>query len=235
MKQTDKGLVLNRFSYSETSLMIKCLTESNGLKSFLFQGAKKKKGLVISPLMPIEFTYYQKEEHQLAKMTDARLTTSFQSIPFDPVKSTILFFEVDILTKVLHEGDKDSLVYDYILEELHWLDSNNDLTNYPIYWLLYLSKTLGFYPHKIGDKTPYFDLEEGEFSSVPPQNLQFKTGYEIELLSNLIPCNKSEILGYKIPKTIRKTIIHILLAYYKLHIPNFRNSNALEIIETIWE
>jgi DNA repair protein RecO (recombination protein O) len=235
MKKTARGIVIQRFSYSETSLIVHCFTENEGLKSFLFQGAKKKKGVVLLPLSPIEFSYYQKDESQLAKMTDATLYQSFATIPFDPVKSTVVFFEVEILANVLHEGVVDTHLYDFLVSELAWLDEHATLANYPIYWMLEVSQQLGFYPLKTEENTPYFDLENGEFLSYIPSNFTYKSGVEVDLLGAILTLDKNHLLELSIPKDVRKQTLQLLLTYFKYHIPNFNPTNSLEVIESIWE
>ena len=235
MKKTSRGLIIQRFSYSETSLIVHCFTENEGLKSFLFQGAKKKKGVVLLPLSPIEFSYYQKDEGQLAKMTDAILYQSFGTIPFDPVKSTVVFFQVEILVNVLHEGVIDKHLYTFLEEELAWLDANDNLANYPIYWLLEVSQQLGFYPLKTEDNTPYFDVENGEFLPFIPSNFSYKSGLDVDVLGSLLALPKEVLLHFSIPKDLRKQVLQLLLTYFKHHIPNFNPTNSLEVIESIWE
>ena len=235
MKKTARGIVIQRFSYSETSLIVHCFTENEGLKSFLFQGAKKKKGVVLLPLSPIEFSYYQKDESQLAKMTDATLYQSFATIPFDPVKSTVVFFQVEILANVLHEGVIDTHLYDFLVDELTWLDEHTTLANYPIYWMLQVSQQLGFYPLKTEDYTPYFDLENGEFLPYVPSNFTYKSGQEVDLLGAILTLDKNHLLELSIPKHVRKQTLQLLLTYFKYHIPNFNPTNSLEVIESIWE
>ncbi len=235
MKKTARGIVIQRFSYSETSLIVHCFTENEGLKSFLFQGAKKKKGVVLLPLSPIEFSYYQKDESQLAKMTDATLYQSFATIPFDPIKSTVVFFQVEILANVLHEGVVDTHLYDFLVSELAWLDEHSTLANYPIYWMLEVSQQLGFYPLKTEEKTPYFDLENGEFLSYIPSNFTYKSGVEVDLLGAILTLDKNHLLELSIPKDVRKRTLQLLLTYFKYHIPNFNPTNSLEVIESIWE
>jgi DNA repair protein RecO (recombination protein O) len=235
VKKVGKGLIIKRFSYSETSLIVHCFTEDVGLKSFLFQGAKKKKGLVLIPLSPIEFTYYQKEDGQLAKMTDAILCQPFASIPFNPIKSTVLFFQVEILSYVLHEGVPDKHLYSFLVEELTWLDENDSLANYPIYWLLELSQQLGFYPLKQEANTQFFDLENGEFVNFQPSSFKYRQGEDVQYLFQLVNLDKTASLHFAIPKSSRQKVLQLLLDYFKIHIPNFNPSSALEVIQSIWE
>lgn len=235
MKKTDSGILLKRIPYSETSLVLTVFTLSEGKKSFLFQGAKKKKGNVLLPLSPIEITYFQRDDSQLAKISETSLLHIFESIPFHPIKSTILFFEVEVLQTILHEGVKDEPLFRFIESELCWLDQSSSLTNYPIYWLLELTKYLGFFPLKSTNKTPYFDLENGLFLGSAPFHANFKNGIEVEWLSEFVNCTKEEILASELPKKHRKICLSILIEFYKFHIPNFNLKDSIAIIESIWE
>jgi DNA repair protein RecO (recombination protein O) len=163
------------------------------------------------------------------------LSHTFYNIPFHPIKSTILFFKVEVLSNVLHEGVKDQHLFEFILNELIWLDENNEYANYPIYWLLSLSSNLGFYPMRIEKRAPYFDLENGQFCESTPNTFSYKTGYEVELLHELIGKEKEYIIQTKLTKENRKKIVSILLHYFELHIPNFNHINTIDVIETIWD
>ena len=70
MKFQDRGIVLSRSAYSETSLIVTLFTESFGVQTFLFQGAKKKKGLVLFPLATVDITYYRRSDSQMGKLTE---------------------------------------------------------------------------------------------------------------------------------------------------------------------
>ena len=168
-------------------------------------------------------------------MTDASLYQSFASIPFDPVKSTIVFFQVEILANVLHEGVVDKHLFDFLVDELAWLDEHSTLANYPIYWMLEVSQQLGFYPLKTEENTPYFDLENGEFLPYIPSNFTYKSGLEVDVLGSLLLLPKELVLQFSIPKVLRKQVLQLLLNYFKHHIPNFNPTNSLEVIESIWE
>ena len=235
MKKIDSGILLKRISYSETSLVLTVFTLSEGKKTFLFQGAKKKKGNVLLPLSPIELTYFQRDDSQLAKISETTLLHTFESVPFHPIKSTIVFFEVEVLQSILHEGVKDEQLFRFIQNELGWLDGNLSLTNYPIYWMLELTKYLGFSPFKPTNKTPFFDLVNGHFLGSAPMHTNYKNGIEVELLSEFIGLTKDELLQADIPKKFRKNCLLILIEFYKFHIPNFNLKDSIAIIESIWE
>jgi DNA repair protein RecO (recombination protein O) len=235
MKKTDFGILLKRIPYSETSLVLSIFTLSEGKKSFIFQGAKKKKGIVLLPLSPIEITYFQRDDSQLGKISETALIQTFETIPFHPIKSTIIFFKVEVLQTILHEGVKDEQLFRFIKNELHWLDQTDDLTNYPIYWLLELTKYLGFFPLKPIHKTPFFDLQNGLFLGNAPSHTNYKNGIEVEWLSEFVSLTKEALLAVEIPKKYRKNCLSILIEFYKFHIPNFNLKDSIAIIESIWE
>ena len=89
-----EGIVLHKVNYSETSLILKVFTLQNGLQSFIFQGAKRKgkKGNLISPLSIIQINYFQRQDSDLAKISEIESEISYKTIPFDPIKSGIVFF-----------------------------------------------------------------------------------------------------------------------------------------------
>ena len=57
MKNTDLGILIAKKNYSESSLILTFYTELNGLSSFIFKGARKKK-LAIFHLGIYELTFF---------------------------------------------------------------------------------------------------------------------------------------------------------------------------------
>jgi len=234
LKSSEKGLLISRIPYSETSLIVKCFTQNHGLKAFLFPGAKKKNAHVMMPLAPLEFTYYQRNDSQLGKMTEAQLFYTFMDLPFHPIKSGIVFFMAEMLQNVLHDDVKDTPLFEFIVDELKWLDHTTEFTNYPIYWLLELTQHLGFYPLVVDENGIYFDLEDGQFVSFAPRNHTSQQSETVNLLREIIGDTKEEILALNVSKTDRKKLMNLFFDYYRFHIPNFKELKSIEVIESLW-
>lgn len=215
-------------------MIVRCFTRGHGLKAFLFQGAKKKKAHVLMPMAPLEFTYYQRSDSQLGKMTEAQLFYTFHELPFHPVKSGIAFFLAEMLQNVLHEDVKDEQLFDFLVQELQWFDHSTVYTNYPIYWLLEMTQHLGFYPYVVDGDGAYFDLEDGQFVSAAPLNHTCQKGEIVELLRDLIGHTKDEVLAWSLPKSSRKKLLTLLLEYYRFHIPSFKALKSIEVMESLW-
>ena len=232
LKVAEKGFLISKINYSESSSIVRCFTREQGLKAFLFQGVKKKKGYLLMPMAPLEFSCYQRTDSKLGKMTDAQLFISFTEIPFHPVKSGLVFFMAEVLQNVLHEDVKDVHLFDFIEKEMEWLDHSSLITNYPIYWMMEISKHLGFFPlYSLGK---YFDLEEGIFAESKPINHRYLSGEIVELLHNIFPLEKNELLACTLNKKERKLILNFLFDYFTFHLPNFKKIKTIEIIEESW-
>ena len=232
MKVSEQGFLISRINYSESSSIVRCFTREQGLKAFLFQGAKKKKGYVLMPMAPLEFSCYQRNDSKLGKMTDAQLFISFREIPFHPVKSGLVYFMAEVLQNVLYEEVKDEHLFDFIDQEMNWLDRSSLVTNYPIYWMLEISKHLGFFP--LLGAGSYFDLEEGSFSESKPVNHRYLSGEIVALLHDLIQFEKNEMMAYSLNKKERKLVLNVLFDYFTFHLPNFKKLKTIEIIEETW-
>lgn len=215
MKVSAKGFVLGRVAYSESSMVLKCFTQHYGLKSFLLQGAKKRFAHLIQPLSPIEFNFNLKNPEQLAKMYDPFVFYQASDIPFNNLKTSLIFFQYEVLSNVLIDGQIDEVLFHFLSEEYRFLDRETFHPNYLIFWLFQLITLLGFDPTEL-------DTEE-----TLNQNVNFT-------LSKLNYRTKGEWLNLRIQKNDRQKLIQGLLAYYHLKIPNFSVIKSFDVYQSIW-
>jgi DNA repair protein RecO (recombination protein O) len=227
------GIVLRKLDYSETSVIIKVLTREEGVKDFIFQGAKRKnkKGNLISPLAIISIEYYQRNDSDLAKITSVEAKYLYKSIPFDPYKSSIIFFMNEVLNNTIKEKAAATDLYDFLLNILQILDLSDKTSNYPIKFLYRLTKYLGFYPNEIVDSN-YLDLKEGTYCKYSPNHGIFLNK---QLSEQLLIFSKLDFNGQNDPKislTLRRDLIYSLLKYYGIIIDNFKPIQSLQVLES---
>lgn len=234
MRKLERGFVLSRISFSETSIIVKVFTEHNGLKSFMVKGGCRKYGSIFQALTFIEFHYYQKNEDQLANLYDPVLAANFQQIYFNPIKQSIVFFETEFLMQCLHEGQVDEILFDFILRELEYLNQTNLKSNYLIYWILNLSFVLGIKPQLLTNHPTCFDLVSGELSmlnSTSPNSIQ---GEIVQKIGLFLSYEKEKAIEINLNKEERKKMIEILLRYFNLHISTFKKINSFETYSVLW-
>lgn len=196
-------------------MVLKCFTQQFGLKSFLLNGAKKKFAHLIQPLSPIEFNFNIKNQEHLANMYEPSFFYLASDIPFNNLKKSLIFFQNEVLTNVLIEGQTDKELFAFLSEEYRFLDEVSYQPNYIIFWLIELIALLGF------DSTA---IEREE--DIDHDNSFYLRKFKYR--------SKDEWLSLKIDKTDRQQLIQGLLAYYQLKIPTFKPIKTLEVYQSIW-
>jgi DNA repair protein RecO (recombination protein O) len=234
MKSIVEGILIKRINYSETSLIVKFYTQSDGLTSFLFQGGKKKKGNSLQPLGLFEITSYKRPESDFGKISAIQSYYTFQSIPFHPVKSGLAFFLAELVEKSLLSQGSDPRVFSFLESEIKWLDQHDQLANYPIWFLLRLSTFLGFNPQINGDTPRYFEMQEGELTSRQPEGHSFISDHSLIWIPQALNLEKEEFLQLKIPKQDRLKLTNHLLTYYAHHVEHFRKMNSWEVLQVLF-
>ncbi|MBI1836551.1 MAG: DNA repair protein RecO [Flavobacteriia bacterium] len=229
MKQTDKAILLNRISYSESSFIVTYYTFENGVQKFIFQGAKKKK-VPLYPLLISEITYYKRPDSELGKLTSAESTNTLTTLSFNPIKSTISFFIADVLIKCLKSEEKDEELFQFLEQFILTFNTTEELSHIPVFFMTEFSKHLGISPIIHDPNTNYFNIFDGEITAIKP----IGDVYYKQEIATLI----ANYLNYKFDhetftKTIRKEALRTMIHYYQVHIPRFNDLVSLPIIEDI--
>lgn len=233
MKATCKAIVLRQFSYSETSIIISCFTKEHGIKSFLYKGGKKKKNAaVLLPLKIVEINYYQHTIDSLASINSIHTATALNNLYQNPIKTSLVFFMGEFLNQLLHKIQyAEAHLFEEIQQELIWLNESEEVTNYPIFWMIKWIDYLGLKP-TLGEGN-YFDIEMAQFTKHQTNSLLFHYGETIGKLAQLFTLNHLEILSYSLHKTERTKIIEALIDYYKFHVPEFKNFKSVDVLQTV--
>lgn len=227
-----EGIVLQKIDYSETSLIVKVLTPTEGIISFIFQGAKRKnkKGNLISPLAVLNFDYYKRNDSSLAKVTSVEPAIVFKSIPFDPYKSSVLFFMNEVLSKCIKEKDADPDLYTFLRSVLEILDLSEKIGNFPIKFLYQLTKYLGFYPQQ-EEGGLYLDLQEGKYVRYIPNHPFYLSEEKSALLLQLSGMNFDGKSDPIITLEKRRELVYDLLKYYQVIFDNFEEIQSIAVLE----
>lgn len=234
MKKTDQGFVLQKIAYSETSFIAKIFTKNNGLKAFMVKGGNKKFSSIFQALSHIEFTYYQKNEEQLANLYDPILISNFQEIYFNPLKQSVAFFETEFLLQCLHENQEDINLYNFILNELLYLNEVEFEANYLIFWIIELSSILGFRPNIVDENGVFFDLINGEITKTNSMLSDSIQGDIVQAFTTILSKEKEQLVRLNLKKEDRKEILKVLLHYFTLHVDTFKKIKSIEVYQTLW-
>lgn len=231
-----KAIVLSALKYQEKSLIVKCFTESDGLKSYFVPSAysNKKANQKIAyfqPLTIIEIEANHKNKGTLEHFKEIRLAQNYYSINTDIVKSTIVIFLSEILHHAIKEEEKNQSLFSFLETALLWLDNHDETTNFHLILMMEITKYLGFYPEVTDFNSPYFDSKEGYFT--PFQSMSALNEHETNLFKKLL--NLKFDSDQKIFTGIeRQILLKILLDFYTLHLDGFKKPKSLEVLKEVF-
>lgn len=229
-----KAIVISSVKYQEKSLIVKCFTLSDGLKSYFvrdaFSSAKKstKKSAYFQPLTILEIEANHKNKNALEYFLGIKPVV-YQSIPNDVVKSSLVLFLSEVFHFSIKEESKNEDLFLFLETALLWLDENEITTNFHLIVLLELTKFLGFYPNFSEEN--FFELTEGIFT-----DFQSKTclNQQESSLFKLFLNQKIDSLDNPFSTSQRRRLLEIIMDYYAFHIENFRKPKSLEVFKEVF-
>ena len=166
---TTKAIVLSALKYGDTSLIVKCYTQEEGVKSYLVRGVlkPKKSGLKAAhfqPLTQLRIVANHNSKNTLNSIKEVQVINPYATFHTDIVKQSVVLFLSEILSNSIQEEEQNSALYEYLETAFIWLDIHDKVANFHLLFLLNLTGFLGFYPDTSETNKKGFDLLEGVFS-----------------------------------------------------------------------
>lgn len=231
-----KAIVISALRYQEKSLIVKCFTESDGLKSYFIRdafssGRNKQKIAYFQPLNILEIEADHKNKGKLEYFKEVRLAVPFHTITTDIKKTTIAIFLSEMLHNSIKEEERNEALYSFLETSLLWLDNHDSIVNFHLVLLLEITKFLGFYPDTVNQNNPYFEMTEGIF--IPFETITCLTLAESRLVRHLMGLRfDTALANFTGPE--RQALLKILLDYYALHLEGFRRPNSLDVLKEVF-
>ncbi len=233
-----KAIVISSIKYGEGDLIVKCFTQSSGLKSYLLRNIlKSRKGKLrtslFQPLTHLELEAIHKNKGTLESLKEAKVTYHFQSLHTDVVKSSIVLFLSEILRSSIQEEEENNTLFQYLEFTTIWLDTSTEIANFHLLFLLNLTQHLGFYPDTTSKDLPFFNLLEGTFESMALHSNCYNDA-RISLLKTLLGTNFDTLSQIKLNQKERSAFLHLMLQYYEVHLHGFKQPRSLVVLNTIF-
>lgn len=230
-----KAIVISSLKYQEKSLIVKCFTLSDGIKSYFvpnaFSGKRnQQKNAFFQPLTILGIEAYHKNKGTLERFKEVRIETPFQNIPQDIYKTTITLFISDVLHHAIKEDGKNETLFAFLETALSWLDANQSISNFHLITLVQLTRYLGFHP-QTNSNLPFFEMTEGVF--VPYQSITCLSEEETDLFKKVLELKFTDEQKL-FSSNQRQLLLKILLDYYSLNIDGFQKPKSLEILHEIF-
>ncbi len=233
-----RGIVLSHINYAETSIIVHIYTEELGRQAYIVNSVRsaKKKNLLalLQPLTILDLEVYHKNKKELHRIKELKIHWPFKTIPFHPVRRAIAFFITELLTKSLREEEANDHLFQYLMQSIQALDEGiPGENNFHLYFMLQLTRFLGFFPQEI-QKMPYFDLQNGRFSTTKPNHNHYLTDGVNQYWKELLNTNLNNIDQQKWNTTIRQQLIDSLETFYQLQLPGFGHLKSHHVLHQIF-
>ena len=239
MLHKTRGVVFNATDYGEASLVVKIYTELFGIQSYLINGVRKKHARVHSnifqPLTPLDLVVYHKDRPGLQRISEISPSPPLNHIPFDVVKTSIVFFLDEVLLKAIREEESNPGLFEFIFNSIQYLD-NPEKTGkeFHLIFLVRLSRLLGFSPtNNFNDKWNIFNLKDGSFQESFPNHPHFIPPPLSRSFFEML--NAEYSLSTKISGADRRLLINYIIEYFELHVAGFGNIKSHKVLEQVWE
>lgn len=234
-----QGIVLQALRYGDTSLIVKVLTRTEGLKSYMVKGAfnrnAKNRVALFQNMNMISYVEVGKPKTaSLGYLKDVQLTTVYRSLPFVMDKSAILMYVGELLSKTITEQEKNEALYDFIARSMQWIDLvESDYANFPLYFTLEMTRHLGFYPKANHESGFCFDMMEGRFAHDAPLHPYCFDPDAALLLSRLMGKGIDETCRLPLNVAQRRVLLDGLITFMRLHAPVMREFHSHEVLRTV--
>ena len=109
---TTKAIVFNTIKYGDTSLIVKCFTFEDGVKSYMIKGVlKSKKGKLktayFQPLTQLQIVANHTNKQGLNSIREASIIHPYNTLHTSIIKQTIVLFLSEILSSIIQEEEKN--------------------------------------------------------------------------------------------------------------------------------
>lgn len=231
-----KAIVISTLKFQEKSLIVKCFTQSNGIKAYFVNNAftgknNKQKIAFFQPLMQLEIEATNKNKGTLERFKEIKIATPYQTINYDIYKTTIVLFLSEFLHHAIKEEEPNEALFEYLETALIWLDNHDEISDFHLILLIQVTKYLGFYPETPTVKNNYFDLLEGVFCSLPSatclneeETILLKKLLFIKLDNNVNSFSSAQ----------RQLLLKIIINYYVLNIEGFKKPKSLDVFKEVF-
>lgn len=232
-----KAIVIHAIKFQETSLIVKCYTKENGIKSYLLKGIlRKKKSAKLNKAQfqlgsLLELVTKNSTNNKLNYINEASV---YHQTPFTQTnvyKSSLVLFMTEVLNLALKEEEQNIQLYQFLEHSFIQLNEIEKFGTFHIAFLVELTAYLGFYP-QIQDKNALsFDLTEGIFTNNKPRT-NYLINEDLELFKQVIGIKFDTNIS--LSKKEKQLLIKILIDYFCLHLPEFKKPKSLYVFQTIF-
>jgi DNA repair protein RecO (recombination protein O) len=228
-----EALVLRKTPYAENSAVVKVLTASHGILSFMVSGmtGKRNKAAHLQPGNWLEIVYYFQANKNLNRIKEMQLIQGFPLPSEEPYRIQLRLFFLELLQKSLPEEQEDPSLFVFARDRFARLENANQ----PITWLTHsfilgLLNELGHAPDFSLASDKGLDLETGTAPSSYTKPHFLITPAELDICKKLlleVPAEGNH--------TFRRELAEKLLHYLHAQVFPEKEIRSFEVLKSLMD
>ena len=241
MLVTTEGIILYEIKYGENSMIATIYTREYGRQSYMINTTRSKKSgnkaAFLQPLFLVDFVAYQKQTREIQRIKEIKCSYPYQNIPFDIAKSAQVIFLAEILTKSIHEQERNPELFDFIKNALIFFDlMDKGSSSFHLWFLFRLAGYFGFLPdiEKHTSFEAWFDLRKGSLVSNEPQHTMYVNKEATPYWCALAELRLQDMAGFNLPGGIRSYLLEKMVDYYQLHFEIHGEIRSLRVLRVLF-
>lgn len=230
MLNKTNGIVLHHVKYGESSIIVTLYTEKYGRIACMVSGIRSKNtrfpSYFFQPLTLLELNLYYRQNRNVQRLKEASCPYHYNSIPFDITKNAIALFLAEVLYITLREEESNPALFAFIFHALQYLDAKErNLRLFHPWFMLHLSRYLGFYPYQYLDGTERDATETIAFN-----------GLSDALNRVLLQMGSNPQSPPELPITSheRNELLERIIRYYSAHMEGFTRIQSFAILRDVF-
>ncbi len=236
MIRKTEAIVLNTHKFRDTSLICTMYTRLYGRQSYLIKGYRSTKGKkrhgYFQPMSIIEVVFFFKETRSLQIVSETSNAYFYQDLQTNPIKITLGMVITEVFYHSVKEEERNDKLFVFLHHILVALDTHDEhLIHYFIFFLIHLTRYLGFFPRSQIEKTNsfvYFNLAEGTLENASGIcTSDYLVGHFCE--ANLENCHLIKFGNHE-----KSELINSLLQYYQLHVEGFKYPESMKVLAEVF-
>jgi DNA repair protein RecO (recombination protein O) len=216
------------------------LTDTLGRQTYMIQGVKSSRGrgnkaALLQPMFVLEFEGLESPRAEMHRIREMRSAVPLRSVPFDVRKSTVALFMAEMLYRLVREIEPNSPLFDFIYESVVALDGMSEgVANFHLWFMVGLSRHLGFFPGNEYAPLHRFDIREGLFTpGIPSHGMAFSQENS-DLLGRLMDTPADAISEIALGRARRVDFLNSMLAYFGYHLDATRDIRSVDILREVF-
>jgi DNA repair protein RecO (recombination protein O) len=217
-----RGIVVRNTNFKDNSVICHIYTRDYGSQQFILHGVRNQKGSIrpshIMLLNLVELVFYKKENAGIQQIKELNCLPVLQTIHFDIYKNSVALFVAEIINATVMEEEPNEGLFEFLEHFIQMLDLETDkIGNYPIYFLVHLTRYLGFYPKGAYSENQVFNLNEGLFIDQAYAQMNCLSKEMSKALWQMVHTSTDKLTDFHFSRNDRANMMDQLLFYYEIH------------------